>query len=1268
MCAVYSGRQTPAWVMVTNAAHGATGSGAAVEKSFQKLKAAFEVRPMALALDTFDADVPREGRGSERTVIKREVVPKTSTWGQQRLLREEAAFDKSKWFKGEGMAELRRLTGDPNKVALEPIPAQGSPRKAPVMDVTDKFVKQGPLELCEGERGTIAMNTALFRSAKTKWRRAWLSLSSSSMRLYDVASQDRDDPLEAIDVHSILRCQAQDTCTFCIESMVDGFMGSWSFYFRTESRLERDSWVAAIDQQVRNAHTARVKSPLSPGFGAPVQRRLGGPSQESPRNPNKQQCGKPQWTPRNDLKASCAVLSPRSGGKLSPKKCRGGEQTGAENQKSGDEETGFAVRRYKDELQRPGKGAESRCRTFSVKEEVLDEDKCVLWCREIPSIEMANKIITAFTRKKATTSGPDAKAGMPLRPVEQHSRTVLTSASGRIGCMLVFDTGEDARKAKTAVDFFAGHEGQGLMTQMICQSDVVRTAGIFTTDGDLHVKAPSTPSTGSAGVSCGSGRAGMSRGIVAAGSSEGQGHRPPQAPQHPARGLQPGVSPGQWDLEKRLNCGHLPPTPSGARGFHPNTPAESNKMLGGRRPAVGKVAAKGKKPPEKRPFLKKGQKAKTVELRALLPNPGVLSYFLVKYDPHRSRIQMDFVSNNSQQTLWTGAIADVSVEPTLKSSTAGNVNVTGGGDLGVQFAGRQWSEFSKLAKTATIAQRALEKYMIEQGELERCERKYINMEEPVKIIDGAKALNLQTQNRLSAPESHDAARMDIGGKDLQEVIAELSTLRESVSSIDQNVLGMVSDYANKMSSSANLSSHDNSFLSLLDRAKINSPDAKDSLMALSAVSQPNSVGGQAIVEAIYDWDNQRQVKVVKKSGRTEINPHSHRMDASIAAAVLNGQREWTDLRDATAESGSLQREYSYGFQVVKEVSREASKDTLSPPSHSPSGSKEAKMASNLAAEKESKLAFELASSLAKHKEPADTSEMMFGGEIRHNWTPQGETKACPSDFTMKPAQGSKTISPSNKSKHKIIPQIRLPAAVHGGYYDAWEQQAQHHDTLQLDLNTSNVAQRHVTQAEREWIGPRRPMWVGANSTDRSDLSKRRQPLGKDVQLAREFKGNLSPMLGGRLELPKSKDVFPGSQTARTRYAGVARFAGIESAQLQVTVPVEQPFLPSMHAYFPGEHWIIPGQKLQDRKKHVLAPGAGQAGAVDATFVPSPRTAARAAADFDLLVKKNEKASHPLFLAAEQMEDRIRFGVVPSLSASSISSFRSNDSRGAATHR
>ena len=217
------------------------------------------------------------------------------------------------------------------------------------------------------------------------------------------------------------------------------------------------------------------------------------------------------------------------------------------------------------------------------------------------------------------------------------------------------------------------------------------------------------------------------------------------------------------------------------------------------------------------------------------------------------------------------------------------------------------------------------RFMIEQGELERCERKYINMEEPVKIIDGAKALNLQTQNRVSEPESHDAARMDIGGKDLQEVIAELSTLRESVSSIDQNVLGMVSDYANKMSSTANLSSHDNTFLSLLDRAKINSPDAKDSLMALSAVSQPNSVGGQAIVEANYDWDNQRQVKVVKKSGRTEINPHSHRMDASIAAAVLNGQREWTDLRDATAESGSLQTEYSYGFQVVKEVSREASK-------------------------------------------------------------------------------------------------------------------------------------------------------------------------------------------------------------------------------------------------------------------------------------------------------------------------------------------------------
>ena len=32
--------------------------------------------------------------------------------------------------------------------------------------------------------------------------------------------------------------------------MIDDFLGSWSFYFRTESRSERDAWIQALDQQI----------------------------------------------------------------------------------------------------------------------------------------------------------------------------------------------------------------------------------------------------------------------------------------------------------------------------------------------------------------------------------------------------------------------------------------------------------------------------------------------------------------------------------------------------------------------------------------------------------------------------------------------------------------------------------------------------------------------------------------------------------------------------------------------------------------------------------------------------------------------------------------------------------------------------------------------------------------------------------------------------------------------------------------------------------
>ena len=44
---------------------------------------------------------------------------------------------------------------------------------------------------------------------------------------------------------------------------------------------------------------------------------------------------------------------------------------------------------------------------------------------------------------------------------------ILTSPSGRIGCMVVFDTEEEAKKAMATVDFFATHDGEKVKSQVL---------------------------------------------------------------------------------------------------------------------------------------------------------------------------------------------------------------------------------------------------------------------------------------------------------------------------------------------------------------------------------------------------------------------------------------------------------------------------------------------------------------------------------------------------------------------------------------------------------------------------------------------------------------------------------------------------------------------------------------------------------------------------------------------------------------------------------
>jgi hypothetical protein len=114
------------------------------------------------------------------------------------------------------------------------------------------------------------------------------------------------------------------------------------------------------------------------------------------------------------------------------------------------------------------------------------------------------------------------------------------------------------------------------------------------------------------------------------------------------------------------------------------------------------------------------QSSRKVELRALVPNPNALSYFLVSYNPQSSRIQMQYITNEATHKLWEGGIGDVSVGPAAKG---GNVNIVGGPEqfCPVQMGQRDWSHFALLAKTSTFLHQALQS--TSTAELRNDERK-----------------------------------------------------------------------------------------------------------------------------------------------------------------------------------------------------------------------------------------------------------------------------------------------------------------------------------------------------------------------------------------------------------------------------------------------------------------------------------------------------------------------------------------------------------------
>ena len=144
-----------------------------------------------------------------------------------------------------------------------------------------------------------------------------------------------------------------------------------------------------------------------------------------------------------------------------------------------------------------------------------------------------------------------------------------------------------------------------------------------------------------------------------------------------------------------------------------------------------------------------------VELRALVPNTATFAYFLIRYLPNESSVEMDFVSNHVTHALWKGAITDVAVHHT---ASAGNVSVVGGGRCGVMMGERQWTSFAALGKTATLMHQALEKHMIDPLQLERHETKYTHLQE-ASVERGRVSLQESIATRLYSLHQSTATRL-----------------------------------------------------------------------------------------------------------------------------------------------------------------------------------------------------------------------------------------------------------------------------------------------------------------------------------------------------------------------------------------------------------------------------------------------------------------------------------------------------------------------------
>jgi len=736
---------------------------------------------------------PRGGVRVKGILRPREYLPmRSSQWGAMRskLLVDTADEQPAAGFQGDSVAfvsPLSRTIASSNakttrmqEIFTQKLTAiyEKRTKASKALSNTSLFeavVKQGFLDVCEGERASVAQR--LRNNAPMHWQRMWVSLSAAKgLLVYSAHTQDLMDPVQAIEVKSILHCKAEDTCVFSVESMIDDFLGSWSFFFRAESRAERDAWITALDRQIVG------QSPMTSAnrHAASSRRTLASPTSSKLQSP---------VSARNSIKIS-ALISPRSASSAnhrqppSTKRRRFLDDTDAELKKL--KEVRETTEAYMDEVQE------------TLQE--LEQMRNVLWCKDISSVATAQKIRASFRVKSNKAREAVAMKQLiqasDLQPELAGDDMIMVSPSGRLGCMVVFDSESEAKNAMKAISFYANHDGESLASQVITEGQIAPTANLFSSDSDLQV-----PSTGNSSA--------VHPVFTASGSEarekdEDERQQPQTshakgAPDSSATGiLQPRAAnrPAGWSFQNdRLMSSIAQRRQKKEAEINQKRNSQSRDAVSAKLRAMSVASRK-------------------VELRALLPNPTAFSYFLIRYDLTRSSIEMEYVTNEKTHSLWTGAITDVAVAPTSKG---GNVNVLGGGQCAMQVGQRQWDHFASMAKTATFMAHALEKHMLDPIDLERHEAKYSNVQEPVtdRIFVGktrqqatrhwrqerkntAATKNTGATSARTTVET-DTATFDIGMHEFSDILAELSELpkdKVAVSEmVDPDVLGLVSEIA-----------------------------------------------------------------------------------------------------------------------------------------------------------------------------------------------------------------------------------------------------------------------------------------------------------------------------------------------------------------------------------------------------------------------------------------------------------------------------------------